>query len=506
MTRWQGHGAQVTITDHTLVIERTGSQAQKFGARQSVTLRYLAGFHVRQPTMLTPGWIQLCVGVVDPAHRRDAAVCDPHTVLFTRAQREQMTGLAQYLGQLVDGGPGRADPPGPDPRPVERPVPEAWTARVTATADPATPAPPVSAPDEAAGPTPAPPGIGAAAAPPTAAAPRVDVSEPTGPNSVAFDSAPRDTTAPTDTTSTGPAASVDATGPHPLTRTTGPARAPILPKAMPPAPNPDADPDHPLYGQTVVITGILSGLDRTDAWAQLAECGARVHDNVTRGTTVLVSGGWADDGGQPENTRNLATARRLRDAGQRLAIIDEKQMAALIAGDHDPVLPDPATPAVIDPYALGDDSSIAPQHRADPRQQVRGRHYCVWGETVRQLVDDDRLDEALGLLLDVIAVAEQPDNCGGGAPVPGWTEQAADVYRRQSDHVGEVAVLQRWFDAARRNGYPVDESHPLVPRIAAARASMDAAFRRQSPTSEASAEAPTDRHRALEVVHTESTT
>ena len=507
-SRWQGHGANVTITELTLVIERTGQQAQKRGPRQTVSLKYLVGFHVKAPSTLSHGWIQLCIGVVDPAHGRDAAAFDPHTVMFTRGQRVQMASLTHRLQQIVDvnnGGGPRAVPVPPSAAPatrsqqntpVDRTGPATTPPQVTAAAPsrPEVTAAPPSRPEVTAAPPsrpevtasrpdlpavedpapvaePAPadrgPVEGDVAAPAEESAEAAITSEPGGA------AAPADTTGPSGTT--GPSST---TGPRHLTRTTGPARPPVLPKPVPPEPNPDADPDHPLHGHTVVVIGILSGLERVEAWTQLAACGARVHDNITRATTVLVAGTWVDEKGRPEDTRSLATARRLHDAGHRITIIDEQQMAALLAGDRSPGLPDPAAPAVIDPFALADDSGIAPWHRADPLQQVRGRHYCAWGEPIRQLVDDDRLDEALELLLEVIAVAELPENCGGGAPVPGWTEQAADVYRRLQDHVGEVTVLQRWFEAARRNGYPVDESHPLVAHIATARTLMEDSFRR----------------------------
>ena len=40
-------------------------------------------------------------------------------------------------------------------------------------------------------------------------------------------------------------------------------------------------------------------------------------------------------------------------------------------------------------------------------------------------------------------------------PAPWYTEQAAIVYRKQKNFVAEVRILQRWIDAARRNGCAV---------------------------------------------------
>jgi DNA polymerase-3 subunit epsilon len=54
-----------------------------------------------------------------------------------------------------------------------------------------------------------------------------------------------------------------------------------------PDPNPEAEPGHPLYGQTVVFTGQLS-IGRPDAKVRSAEVGARTESRVTGRTTVEV--------------------------------------------------------------------------------------------------------------------------------------------------------------------------------------------------------------------------
>ena len=102
MFNCQGYGASVTITDQYLIIERSGPLVHTIGPRQDVHLGSVVGFHLQQPSVLANGWIQLCVGGNRPPLGRTAAPSDPHTVLFKRNQREQMTVLAQYLQQLVD--------------------------------------------------------------------------------------------------------------------------------------------------------------------------------------------------------------------------------------------------------------------------------------------------------------------------------------------------------------------------------------------------------------------
>ena len=71
--------------------------------------------------------------------------------------------------------------------------------------------------------------------------------------------------------------------------------------------------DGPLNGQTVVITGTLPTLSRTDATALVERAGGRVTSSVSKNTTFLVAG---DDAGS-----KLGTARTLG-----VAVIDEAEL------------------------------------------------------------------------------------------------------------------------------------------------------------------------------------
>lgn len=91
-----------------------------------------------------------------------------------------------------------------------------------------------------------------------------------------------------------------------------------------PDPNPLADPNHPLHGQHVVITGDLNGFSRDDFIAKVAELGARPQLNVTKKTTVLVV---ADHQVFPANydpasgTGKEKKAHEYRLAGQRIELV-----------------------------------------------------------------------------------------------------------------------------------------------------------------------------------------
>ncbi len=103
-----------------------------------------------------------------------------------------------------------------------------------------------------------------------------------------------------------------------------------------PEPNPDADANHPLFGQTVVFTGNLQ-ISRGSAKAKAAQAGARPASSVTRKTTVLVVG----DGfiaadlrrGQTAGSRLTAKAKRvleLHGKGQQIEVLSEGEFMQMI--------------------------------------------------------------------------------------------------------------------------------------------------------------------------------
>ncbi|WP_158506295.1 exonuclease domain-containing protein [Tomitella biformata] len=91
----------MTITSQHLVIDRNMVAALTAGRQQSIGLGDIVGYHVQEPGRLTNGSIQLSVGALRPALSGNAAAGDPHSMLFTRNQSEQMRALAEYLHRLV---------------------------------------------------------------------------------------------------------------------------------------------------------------------------------------------------------------------------------------------------------------------------------------------------------------------------------------------------------------------------------------------------------------------
>lgn len=102
-----------------------------------------------------------------------------------------------------------------------------------------------------------------------------------------------------------------------------------------PLPNLDAEPGHPLYGQTVVFTGELS-IGRPEAKRRSADVGARPESRVTGRTTVLVVG----DGFVASDLRSgrlTGKARRvleLHDRGQPIEVLSEGEFLQMV-GDFE---------------------------------------------------------------------------------------------------------------------------------------------------------------------------
>jgi DNA polymerase-3 subunit epsilon len=100
-----------------------------------------------------------------------------------------------------------------------------------------------------------------------------------------------------------------------------------------PLPNADAEPGHPLYGQTVVFTGQLS-MARPEAKIRSADAGARPESRVTARTTVLVVG----DGFVASDLRSgrlTGKARRvleLHERGQLIEVLSEGEFLQMVAG------------------------------------------------------------------------------------------------------------------------------------------------------------------------------
>ena len=97
-----------------------------------------------------------------------------------------------------------------------------------------------------------------------------------------------------------------------------------------PEPSPDADPNAPLYGENITLTGEFEPHDKGELWQKIAEQGAQVGKNVTKKTTVLVVGEWAT------MTSKEKRARELKDKGQDIQIWQADQLLETLGLDEQP--------------------------------------------------------------------------------------------------------------------------------------------------------------------------
>lgn len=97
-----------------------------------------------------------------------------------------------------------------------------------------------------------------------------------------------------------------------------------------PDPAPDADPDSPLYGQHVTLTGDFEPFDKGQLWAGIAQQGGQVGKNVTKKTTVLITGAWAT------MTSKEKRARELQDKGQDIEIWPAERLLSVLGLDEQP--------------------------------------------------------------------------------------------------------------------------------------------------------------------------
>ncbi len=100
-----------------------------------------------------------------------------------------------------------------------------------------------------------------------------------------------------------------------------------------PIPNADAEPSHPLYGQTVVFTGEIS-MARPEAKVRSAELGARPESRVTARTTVLVVGDGfvAADLRSGRLTGKVRRVLELHDRGQPIEVLSEGEFLQMVGG------------------------------------------------------------------------------------------------------------------------------------------------------------------------------
>ncbi len=94
----------------------------------------------------------------------------------------------------------------------------------------------------------------------------------------------------------------------------------------------DFDPDHPLFGRTVVFTGTLQSMERREAFRALSEVGGIPGNGVTKKTNLLVVGDQdiSRFAAGASMSSKMQKAASLRAAGQDLELIGETEFLRLL--------------------------------------------------------------------------------------------------------------------------------------------------------------------------------
>ena len=97
-----------------------------------------------------------------------------------------------------------------------------------------------------------------------------------------------------------------------------------------PGASPNADPGHPLYGQTMVFTGGMA-LRREDAWAAVASLGATPEKDVTKRTTMLVIGdGFTGNCVEEFHTGKAVKAVHWQAKGHTIEVLTEGDLFEML--------------------------------------------------------------------------------------------------------------------------------------------------------------------------------
>jgi len=112
------------------------------------------------------------------------------------------------------------------------------------------------------------------------------------------------------------------------------------------------------------------------------------------------------------------------------------------------------------------------KYQFDPPKSGEGGHYTEYGERVKQLKAENRLDEAIDLLLKLVDQTEkEAKNHGKGMGVAPWYyEQLAVIYRKQKRYGDEVQILERYENQPKAPGV---SPHKLAERLVKARQLRD---------------------------------
>ncbi len=75
---------------------------------------------------------------------------------------------------------------------------------------------------------------------------------------------------------------------------------------------------------------------------------------------------------------------------------------------------------------------------------VEGKHFTDYVETVRDLIRERKLDQAIALLLRLVEATEDESKKEKMGVAPWYYEQLAIIYRKQKQLDDEIEILERF--------------------------------------------------------------
>ena len=99
---------------------------------------------------------------------------------------------------------------------------------------------------------------------------------------------------------------------------------------------------------------------------------------------------------------------------------------------------------------------------------LRGRHYSEWHVEVKRLRAMGDEEEAVALLLDMVAATEAESRAEGFGVAPAAYGELAVIYRRRKDAAAETLILERF---AKQKHAPGAMPPKLLERLASLKGS-----------------------------------
>lgn len=237
------------------------------------------------------------------------------------------------------------------------------------------------------------------------------------------------------------------------------------------------DPAHEFYAKTVVFTGPLHSMTRKEAMQKVVDVGGKCSKSVGRSVNFLVTGQQdfrrLTDGKTSSKMRKVT---ELISQGYDIEIIPESEFVRMLGIRFNrrtpaPILFEEAKDEVDEIDELYDffdsiENLDEFERQVEEAGKYKGKHYSEYYELFEQLKSDKKHDEAIELLLELVAAEEREAEVSKRG-VGGYSYlQLAIIYRKEKRFDEEVEILERY---AERHKAPGVAQRDLAERLVKAK-------------------------------------